>query len=254
MDDVVRERTMANYGYIFIGEQQGQNLDEDVQTDAINAYAKSTLQGEMTDFFIEEGASLKGALRERRAGRKLFERCGPGDSIVTMKVEHILGSASEASRLVSRAKKQGIAIHCVDLGGNISLDEKRRLAVFEGNAAVIDILLKALALCESSRHGDAIRAAKKTRKEEGKYLGGPVPFGWQVNRQGYLVEFAEQQKIIRRIRKLREQRWSYRDISKSLKSDYDVQLSHEGVRRILLGDEKKKGDNGRSPRKTRGKT
>lgn len=244
---------MAIYGYIFIGGQQ-ESPGEDVQRGAINAYAGSTLQGEITDFFIEEGASLKGPLRERRAGRKLLERCGPGDSIVTMKVEYILGSASEASKLVRRSRKQGIAIHCVDIGGNISLDEKRRLAVFEGNAAVIDILLKALALCESSRHGDAIRAAKKNRKKEGKYLGGPVPFGWQVNRQGILVEFPEQQKIIRRIRKLREQRWSYRDISKSLKSDYDVQLSHEGVRRILLADEKKKGDNGRIQRKTRGKT
>jgi intein-encoded DNA endonuclease-like protein len=39
---------------------------------------------------------------------------------------------------------------------------------------------------------------------------------------------------------MREDRWSYRDISKKLKDEFDIQLSHAGVRRIMESDKKKK--------------
>lgn len=232
---------MAIYGYVFISQEEGSGVDTEHQKNAISRYAQKKLGDEVNEYFIEEGTSIKRALRERPVGSKMLSRTAPGDSIVVMQIEWILGSASEASRLMSRARREGVGIHCLDLGANVSLDEKRRLAVTEGNAVLIGKLLKAMAICESSRHGDAIRAAKKTRKDEGRYLGGPVPFGWQVSRKGFLEENGEQQKIIARIRKLRDQRWSYREISKTLRSEHEVKLSHEGVRRILISNDKKKG-------------
>jgi DNA invertase Pin-like site-specific DNA recombinase len=97
-----------------------------------------------------------------------------------------------------------------------------------------------LSVCESSSHGEAIRAAKENLKKQGKYGGGPVPFGWEVNKEKFLVENDAQQKIIQAMLSMREERWSYRDIAKKLKSEFDIQLSHAGVRRILDSDKKNK--------------
>jgi intein-encoded DNA endonuclease-like protein len=61
-----------------------------------------------------------------------------------------------------------------------------------------------------------------------------------VNKERVLVQNEAQQKIIQAIITMREDRWSYRDIARKLKDEYDVQLSHAGVRRILETDRKKK--------------
>ena len=71
-------------------------------------------------------------------------------------------------------------------------------------------------------------------------MGGPVPFGWEVNEERILVQNEAQQKIIQAISKMREDRWSFRDISKKLNAEFNIQLSHARVRRILDSDKKKK--------------
>lgn len=42
-------------------------------------------------------------------------------------------------------------MYCVDLSENISVDEKRKLVVSEGSAGIVEKLLLALSVCESSR-------------------------------------------------------------------------------------------------------
>lgn len=172
----------------------------------------------------------------------MLENLKPGDSIIVAEAKHILGSAAEGVRLLRILQKNKIALHCVDLGLNISLREKRRLVVSEGSAELVEKLLTALAVCESSKHGDAIKAAKRSRKKQGKYLGGPVPFGWQVNEQGVLVHNEEQQRIIDHIEAMRADRWSYRDISRKLREERGIRLSHEGVRRIVSSNRRARSE------------
>ena len=72
--------------------------------------------------------------------------------------------------------------------------------------------------------------------KEGRYIGGPVPFGWQV-KDGFLKKDRQQQKVIRQIQKWRADRWSYRDISSKLREKLGVKLSHEGIRKVLMKSE-----------------
>jgi DNA invertase Pin-like site-specific DNA recombinase len=111
-------------------------------------------------------------------------------------------------------------------------------------------VLTALAACETSKHGESIKAAKRNQKREGKYLGGPVPFGWQVEGE-YLIQDRKQQQIIKEIISLRSDRWSYRDIVSKLQERHALQVSHEGVRRILMSNAQKKEEEGK--RKSSGK-
>ncbi|MGB3210307.1 MAG: recombinase family protein [Desulforhopalus sp.] len=230
---------MNVFGYIFLAVEKEHLVAADDQQAALCDFG-SSVGMEIGDFFVEHGVTMKRPFIERNEGSKLLERCALGDVIITMKSSWVLGSASEGANLLQMLRERDIALYCMDIGENISVDEKRKLMVYEGCAGVVQKLLSALALCESSRHGEAIRATKRNLKKQGKYIGGPVPFGWEVNKDRFLVQNRAQQKIIQAIITMREDRWSYRDISKKLKDEYDIQLSHAGVRRVLDNDKKKK--------------
>ncbi len=230
---------MSVYGYIFLAQKRENLVTEEEQRSALHDYAR-TSGFDYAEILVEKDTGLSLPLKERVAGNKLVDRCLVGDRIITMKAEWILSSASAGAELLLMLRNKNIALYCMDLGQNISVDEKRRLIVSEGCAGIVQKILSALAVCESSRGGGAVSATRKSRRNQGKYLGGPVPFGWEVNDDKVLIENKAQQKVIQQIVLMREDRWSYRDISKKLKNEFDIQLSHAGVRRILESDKKKK--------------
>lgn len=229
---------MNIFGYIFLTVEKELLVDEEAQRQAIYGYVQSI--GQLEELFVEEGTALKRPLRERSEGGRMLARCRAGDLIVTMNSAWVLGSAVEAGKLLAMLRDNNVALYCLDIGENISVKEKRKLIVYEGCAQVVTRLLAALSVCESSGHGQAIRASKRNLRKQGKYIGGPVPFGWQVNEDKILVENEEQQKVIQAIIAMREDRWSYRDIADKLKVEYDIQLSHAGVRRILDNNRRRK--------------
>ncbi len=231
---------MTALGYIFIALGRDIQISVGEQQKAIQEYGK-LLGLKVEEYFIEQGCSLKSPFRERREAGKLLTGLQPGDSIITMQSQWVLASAKEGARLIRMLQKKSISLHCIDLKENISLGSERRLIVSEGAASLVLDLLTALAVCEGSKHGESIKATKRHQKKEGKYLGGPVPFGWRVEGE-YLVQDVKQQKIIRDIVKLRSDRWSYRDIVGKLKAKHNVRLSHEGIRRILANNAQKKED------------
>lgn len=229
------ENGMGAVGYIYIDPTPGQEVPVEVQRQQITEYA-SAQSIRLDRFVVEENSSLKRPFRERRMGKKLLAELGVHDSIIAGRAEWVLGSVKEALWLVKALNAQAISLYCIDLDENISLPRPRKLVVSEGGAMLVRKILEALSLCDSSKHGEAIRAAKKKMKSQGKYLGGPVPFGSRVE-DGYLVSDPAQQRILEDIRQMRRDRWSYRDISIKLRKEYSVKLSHEGIRRVLLNSE-----------------
>ncbi len=229
---------MGVFGYVFLAADKQELVSLEQQREQLKKCGER-LGMELDDLYVEEGASLKSPFKGRVAGKALFQHVQAGDTILVLQCQWVLGGgAREAAKLVRMLKKAGVSLYCTDLETSITLDEKRRLAVYQGGAALLGKILQAMASCEASEHGKAIRATKRLRKEQGKYLGGPVPFGWKVSSRGFLVKNPEQQKIIRIIQTMRKNRWSYREISKELKIKFDVKLSHEGVRRVLKSSEK----------------
>ncbi len=223
---------MTVIGYVFLREADAGGIEVDRQSTSLVQYAET--QGMCLDhLFVEEGFSLKRAFAERKQGSEILRHLLSGDAIITEKAHNVFSSAQAGLRLITTLQSKGISLYCVDLDENISLPKERKLVVSEGNGALIKKVLIALAECECCRHGESIKAAKKKMKKEGRYLGGPVPFGWKV-KEGALVRDAEQQKILREIKKMRSDRWSYRDIALQLKDRFGIQLSHEGIRKIVM--------------------
>jgi len=235
----LHEDGMAVFGYIFLAVSKEHQISLGDQQRMLGQFAAS-LGLNVDEVVVEESTSMKKPPGDRPAASKLLSLLQPGDTVIVLKSEWLLASAKEGARLLRGLKKRAISLFCADLKENISMPTERKLVVSEGSAELIQTLLDALAICEESSHGDAIKATKRKRKRQGKYLGGPVPFGWQVNDSGDFEQKNEEQQIIEEINSLRADRWSYRDISAKLQQNRGIHLSHEGIRRILKNDRQRK--------------
>ena len=157
---------MRALGYIFMTTDREGQVAVGEQQRAIQAYAIS-LGLTVDDFFVEQGASLKSPFRERKEAAGLLAGAQSGDTLITMKSEWIFGSSKEGVRLIRMLKKMSISLYCIDLNQNISLATERKLVVSEGGSELILAVLTALAACDSSKHGESIKAAKRHQKREG---------------------------------------------------------------------------------------
>lgn len=223
---------MTALGYIFHSEGVAEQLPLAAQQAAIEEYCRQ--QGlRLAAVYSEQEGVLRQPLDSRPEGGRMVAAAQKGDTLLAARAAFVLGSSREACRLLADLRRRGVSLICLDLDEDIACDRERRLAVSAGGAVLTQKLLAAVAACDSSRHGEGIRAAKRDGRKAGKYLGGPVPFGWRVGADGRLVKDAGQQRVIQVMRQMRKDRWSYRDIAAQLMEKHGVRLSHEGVRRIL---------------------
>lgn len=93
-------------------------------------------------------------------------------------------------------------------------------------------MLGALAEFERDRISERIKATKQRQKSNGEYSGGPAPYRWVCDEARKLKAVPEQQRVLRRIRKLAADVRSPRGISGDL-AGRGVKLSHMEVRKIL---------------------
>ncbi len=230
---------MAVYHYIFlpVTREPGAALG-DQQRLLTEFSAEKGLQS--PELFVEQNVSARKPLGQRPVGEQILAKLKPGDVMVCARVKWLFANGRDAAALIDELKRKGVSLYGVDLQENLTMPGERKLIVSEGNAELIQRLVKIFAEFETSSHGDAIKATKRVKKRQGKYLGGPVPFGWKIDEQGFFIKDQQQQMIIEEIKVLRDDRWSYRDISKKLRENHGISLSHEGIRRILTGDRQKK--------------
>ncbi|MDH3348696.1 MAG: recombinase family protein [Desulfobulbaceae bacterium] len=232
---------MTVYGYLFKELEGTDEISCSRQRELVEQYAQ--VKGCVVDgrWFEDKALAGRQDFSERQGGRELLACCRSGDMIIAASVSFVFSNARAGMRLVDFCRTQGISFHLVDLNGDIALPEKRNLVISNGISETVIALLRCLAVKEDSGHGAAISCAKQKMLQKGLYLGGPVAFGWKVSERGVLVQNEQQQRIIKHMINMRSDRWSYRDISSILKEKYDVQLSHEGVRKVLEGNKLKKG-------------
>jgi putative DNA-invertase from lambdoid prophage Rac len=112
---------MAVYGYarVSTARQASEGESLDVQRRQIEGYA---LMHGLTPagVVVEEGVSGFVPVAERPAAGPLFARLGKGDVVIAPKLDRLFRSAFDALKVVEDLKKRGVALHLLDLGGDIS--------------------------------------------------------------------------------------------------------------------------------------
>ncbi len=224
---------MTTIGYIFLDTNRDALIPLEQQRTILEEYALK-LKISCNELLIEQSYTPTISIMERSEGARMLENVQHGDNILVVQSKWVLGTPKSAMSLLKFLNERGVSLHCVDLKGDIAQSTQAKLVSSRGIATLVYQLCEALSLGGSGNHGAAIRAGKARKKKEGKYLGGPVPFGWQVGDDDKLQLDHKQQALISEMRQLKSDRWSYRDIAIKMQQEQELQLSHEGIRRILL--------------------
>ena len=242
---------MAIYGYCRVSTvrqaTEGESLD--VQRRQIEGYA--LMHGlALDDVVVEEGVSGSVPVAERPAAGPLFAKLTKGDVVIAPKLDRLFRSALDALKVVEDLKKRGVALHLLDLGGDISGNGLSKLFL---------TIAAAFAEAERDRIRERIGQVKADQKARGRYLGGRIPFGFRRGDEGELVRHEAEQETIREMVALRAQGKPLRAIADAVQAR-GHQISHEGVAGVLrAADQASRGPaeaagGGRGAEKIRGST
>jgi DNA invertase Pin-like site-specific DNA recombinase len=229
---------MTTIGYVFLDVNRDTLTPLEQQRQALEKYAQN-LELSCDELLVEQSFASSVPLPERNEGRRMLQNVEIGDTILVMKAKWVLGTSRNALSLIRILKEKEVSLFCADLDGNISMPTQRKLQTSTGIASIVYKLLEALSSEEKGKHGAAIRAGKARLKKEGKYQGGPVPYGWKVGEDGRLQQDSKQQELIAEMIRLKADRWSYRDIAEKMQNNQGLKFSHEGIRRIILKNSQK---------------
>src|SRR5258705_5015600 len=163
---------MKVYGYcrVSTAEQADEGCSLAAQQRQIEGWA--AVKGwTVAEICVEAGVSGSVPLAERPEGRRLLERTGKGDVIITPKLDRMFRSASDALGTLEELKDQGVALHMIDLGGDVCGN---------GISKLVFTILSAVAENERERIRERIREVKRHLAAQGVYGGGKRPFGYDV--------------------------------------------------------------------------
>jgi putative DNA-invertase from lambdoid prophage Rac len=219
----LQEGQMAVYGYVRVSTDRQADDGESLGTQQRIIEGYAMMNGlTLGSIFVERGVSGSKPLGERPEGARLLAVLKGEDVVITPKLDRMFRSALNALDVLRQLKERDVALHIIDLGGDVTGN---------GISKLVFTILSAVAEAERDRIRERIRDVKADQRKRQRYLGGIVPFGWRIE-DGALVEVPEQQHAIQLIIELRHQGLSLRSISASIAAE-GVKLSHEGVKKVL---------------------
>ena len=142
----------------------------------------------------ETNCRLNQEFVDRERGKLLLEAMNPGDVLLCSRLERIASSSQEVQMLVNLFSQRQIALHVVELEGDITNPE---LTVSVSRAVAI------FAALEKRKSAERIKRVKQRQKQQGRYLGGSRPFGYMIHDNGRLIENPMEQKVLKRIFELK---------------------------------------------------
>jgi putative DNA-invertase from lambdoid prophage Rac len=215
---------MPVYSYTRVSTQaqadEGESLG--AQQRRVDGYAQM-IDLAVNRHFVERGVSGSVPLSQRPHGGALLALVQAGDTIITPKLDRMFRSSLDALDVLSKLKERGVSLHMIDLGGDVTGN---------GISKLVFTILSAVAEAERDRIRERIADVKKDQKQRGRYLGGKVPFGFEIGADGALVEIPEQQAAIHEMVRLRKSGSPLRLIASVMKTR-GHNISHVAVKDIL---------------------
>jgi len=153
--------------------------------------------------FVEAGVSGSVPFASRPQGAVLLAALKQGDVVITPKLDRMFRSAGDALGTLEEMKDQGVALHMIDLGGDVCGN---------GISKLVFTILSAVAENERDRIRERIREVKRHLASEGVYGGGKRPFGFDIAGDRLVPNEAEQ-AAIKEMHAMRRQGKSYHKIA-----------------------------------------
>lgn len=198
------------YGYARVSTDK-QELSAEAQQADLQRWAD---QRSLTldRLFVDEDVSGSKPLRDRPAGRKLWDAVTPGDMVVVTKLDRAFRSMMDAATTNDRWKTFGVRLAILDMPVDLATPA----------GELFFHQLSAFAQFERRIIGERIRTAVAHRRRTGKPYGRLRPIGW-VQKDGQFQECHRERVIARRVLREHEDGDSYFVIA--------CRLAREGVKK-----------------------
>lgn len=224
---------MAVYGYVRVSTDRQADEGESLGAQERTVRGYAMMHGLALDaVFIERGVSGSKPLAERPEGGRLLQALQPGDTVITPKLDRMFRSAVDALNVCDRLKADGVSLHMIDLGGDVTGN---------GISKLVFTILSAVAEAERDRIRERVRDVKADQRQRGRYLGGTVPFGYALGSGGELVEKRDEQAAIALMVRMRRDGVALRTIANAVKAE-GFCVSHVGVKKIIEAAEQRRSE------------
>ena len=151
-----------------------------------------------------------------------------GDVVITAKLDRAFRSAADALGTLEQLKDDKVALHMIDLGGDVTGN---------GISKLVFTILSAVAENERDRIRERVRDVKRHRASQRLYNGGKRPFGYDIV-EGRLVPNANEQAALKHGRGMQANGDSLRSIAFVWMSEYGLdKYDAKTVQRILARED-----------------
>jgi DNA invertase Pin-like site-specific DNA recombinase len=183
--------------------QDGVSLE--AQREKVEAYANLN-DFDLVEVVSDEGISAKNL--NRPGIQKILEMAERKEmeEVVVFKLDRMFRSTVDALEVTQRFAKLNIGFHSI----SEKIDTQSAIGGF------FFTLIAALGEMERKLIGERTKMALAHKKSKGEKTGGDVPFGYDVNADGCLIQNEAEQSVIDTILELREKGYSLRGIGREL--------------------------------------
>ena len=155
-----------------------------------------------------------------------------GDVVITAKLDRAFRSAADALGTLEQLKDDKVALHMIDLGGDVTGN---------GISKLVFTILSAVAENERDRIRERVRDAKRHRASQCLYNGGKRPFGFDIEGEGkdrHLVPNANEQAALKHGRRMQAKGDSLRAIASVWRTKFGLgQYDAKTLQRILARED-----------------
>ncbi len=188
-----------NYSYLRL------STNEDNQSNSFDVQSKHIELKYSIDKTFTDTLSGSTPFDKRTGWIELMSHISSGDNILIHRLDRLTRSTLNFLVCEQQLKKIGVSLIFVEGVSNEDTAE----------AKLMRVMLSAMAEFERSMIRTRIIQTKQLQKQQGKFLGGKIPYG-SIVVDGALIDDDEEQTIIKQMIRLRDKGLSYSKVSAKL--------------------------------------
>ena len=158
---------------------------------------------------------------------QMLEILEPGDVILSCSIERIFSSCDDMQASLKLFKEKKVRLFILELSGEVTAAEF---------SPSFNRLLDVFYSLEKRRSTERIKTVKQNQRDKGRFLGGSRPFGYMIHSNGRLIENPMEQRVLKKIIKMKKEGKSLRAISSEVSTPM-VPISFKTVQRLLKKNE-----------------
>jgi DNA invertase Pin-like site-specific DNA recombinase len=170
---------------------------------------------ELVEIIQDAGVSAGIPLSKRAGGKRVLEAATRRkvEAVVTFKLDRLFRDCADCLTVTRQWDRTDVALHLLDLGEQ-PIDTSTAMGRF------FLTVMAGAAEMERNLIREHTASAMAYKAHKGEYLGGRLPYGYELANDGIkLVPIEREQRVLRKARKLRKDGWSLRAIAAKLSKD-----------------------------------